>query len=219
MSGQDCPCTWYEISRAWYCNTNTIPTDCWDQHPGVGKLVFQGSVANVSEEDLSHENLEYVTYLEMHGVESMAAQSLSALTHLVYLDLMNSQLTELPDVSALTHLVYLEAGGNRLATVPDLRHLTMLRDLRLANNSIDTLPDDLLPMSSYTLYVDFRQNTFRIINARSLNTATDGSYLAFDDLDAIKATQDESDVLVSKNLESNIDLLSIIVITDDPTNP
>ncbi|KAK4306425.1 hypothetical protein Pmani_021755 [Petrolisthes manimaculis] len=221
VSGQDCPCTWYEVSRAWYCDasTTTIPTDCWTQHTGVSKLVFQGSISYVSEGDLDHENLEYVTSVEMRGVEGMEAQSLSSLTHLVYLDLRNGKLTELPDMSALTHLVALEAEGNLLNSVPDLTHLTHLRDLHLSNNSIDVLPDDLLPASSYALNVDFRVNDFSIINAHSLNTATDGSYLAFDDLTAIRATQDESDVLVAKNLESNIDLLGIIVITDDPTEP
>ncbi|KAK3886688.1 hypothetical protein Pcinc_009177 [Petrolisthes cinctipes] len=155
----------------------------------------------------------------MRGVEGMEALSLSSLTHLVYLDLRHGKLTQLPDMSALTHLVALEAEGNLLRSVPDLTHLTHLRDLHLSNNSIDSLPDVLLPTSSYASTSTSRVNDFRIINALSLNTATDGSYLAFDDLTAIRATQDESDVLVAKNLESNIDLLGIIVIIDDPTDP
>ncbi|XP_047472645.1 leucine-rich repeat-containing protein 4B-like [Penaeus chinensis] len=221
-AAMECPCSWREDNRSWDCvkeNVNSVPTVCWPLHANVDKIVFQNPMREVYSGDFDHENLRNLTKLQMQNVDKIADDALRGLTALRYLDLSGGNLKHLPDLSTLAEVVALEAGGNLLVEAPSLAHMKNLDLVSLFNNRIQFVPDAFLPASQVPIGMTMIRNNFTDLNATSIVNAGAKSSFVFDDLLYLWATVAERDTILEKEFYCNIDLESIIRVTDDPTNP
>ncbi|KAK3886687.1 hypothetical protein Pcinc_009176 [Petrolisthes cinctipes] len=169
--------------------------------------------------DLNHENLLNVERLEINYVTSIAHDALRSLTKVTYLDIMESNITRLPDLSSQTLMSSLDASHSNLVDAPSLAHMTHLAGVSLHYNYIERLADDFLPNADGTVGMSMVHNSLTELNASSIVQAPPLSSFTFDQLEVVWATQEEKDTLDAKNFYCNIDLLSIVKIIDDPTNP
>ncbi|XP_037793542.1 leucine-rich repeat-containing protein 4B-like [Penaeus monodon] len=221
-AAMECPCSWREDNRSWDCvkdDVISVPTVCWPLHANVDKIVFQNPMREVYSGDFDHENLRNLTKLQMQNVDKIADDALHGLTALRYLDLSGGNLKHLPDLSTLAEVVALEAGGNLLVEAPSLAHMKNLDLVSLFNNRIQFVPDAFLPASPVPIGMTMVRNNFTDLNATSIVNAAAQSSFVFDDLQYLWATVEERDTILEKEFYCNIDLESIIRVTDDPTNP
>lgn len=195
-----------------------VPTQCWQIHEDVRIIQFLVPFS-ISSHDLVHDNLLNVERLEIDYATSIADDALRLLTKVTYLSITESNITRLPDLSSQTAITSLEASHSNLVSAPSLTHMTQLNLVSLHHNYIQHLAYDFLPDAEGTVGMTLVHNSFTELNASSIVQAPPLSSFVFDQLEVVWATLEEKDTIIAKNFYCNIDLLSIVHIIDDPTNP
>lgn len=218
--GQECPCSWRDDNRSWTCNTESpiaVPTQCWSIHEDVRIIKFSNNIPIIRSHDLDHENLVNTQILQLNYVSHIDDDALRRLPQVWYIDIMYGNMTQLPDLTQQTLVTSVDFSYNHLSVGPSLPFMIHLRYLGLHHNVIERLPDDFLPESDGTIGMPMVHNHLTELNATSIIRAPAYSSFTFDSdlLTVVWATTAERDTLLTKKFYCNVDLESIVQLTDD----